>query len=473
MVKKYLRKFEELSPGKKAAIAFMFASLVQQGISFIITPLFTRILSTEEFGVVTVYNSWVEMIGTVAMLSLPSGIFNVGMVDYENDRDSFTSALLGLSNVASVLTMILFYIGSIIFPNLIEMPRSLFVLMLLYFIFYPATRFWSARQRYELKYKALTIVTIISALLSPLVGLVAVMSLKENLGVVRLWGTNSVLIIVGVFFYIHILRRNTKMVNGSIWKYALKFSIPLLPHYLAMHILATSDRVMIGSMIGTSEAGLYGLAYTASMIICVAWTAIQGSLTPYVYNNLKNDKLEAIAPVAEACIVLFSVLCFIVVLIAPECMLILGGEKYKNSIYVIPPLISAVLFMEMYNLFSMIEFYHKKTIKIMFATMAAALINIIMNYFAIQRYGYVAAAYTTLICYVIYCIFHYVNMRSIEHRKIYHGLFLLIYSIIYVAACLLCLLLYPYIIVRFVLLTVLLVYLFFNRKRLLHAIKTS
>ena len=75
MIKNFYQKFNKLGAGQKSAIAFMFASLIQQGISFLITPLFTRILSTEEFGVVTVYNSWVEMIGTVAMLSLSSGIF--------------------------------------------------------------------------------------------------------------------------------------------------------------------------------------------------------------------------------------------------------------------------------------------------------------------------------------------------------------------------------------------------------------
>ena len=449
MLNNFFSKVKQLGAGQKSAMAFMVASLIQQGISFIITPLFTRILSTEEFGVVTVYNAWVEMIGTVAMLSLSSGIFNVGMVDFENKRDTFISALLGLSNVASIVTMVLFYFGSIVFSPVISMPKSLFVLMLIYFIFYPATRFWIARQRYEYKYKALTVVTILSAVFSPMVGLVAVLSLHGNLGVIRLWGTNSILILVGIVLYVRTIWKCPRLVDKDIWIYALKFSIPLLPHYMAMHILSTSDRVMIQSMIGTSEAGLYGLAYTASMIICVAWTATQGSLTPYVYDKLKKDDLKSIGPVAVSCIVLFSVLCFGVVLIAPEVMLILGGERYHSSITLIPPLIASVLFMEMYNLFSMIEFYHKKTLKIMFATLLAAVINVILNYYAIERFGYVAAAYTTLICYVAYCAFHYFNMRNIEPRKIYDIRFLSIYSMAYVVACLMCLIIYPYRMVRY------------------------
>lgn len=471
MISKIKTKFQSMSAGQKSAIAFMLASLVQQGISFLVTPLFTRILSTDEFGVVTVYNSWVEMVGTVATLSLSSGMFNVGMMDYEGKRDLFTSALLGLSNIATIITMVLFFVGSVLFPEIISMPKVLFVLMFLYFIFYPATRFWMARQRFEYKYKALSVVTVASALASPLVGLAAVLSSNRNLGVIRLWGTNSIIIIVGVFFFCNTIRKCPKMIDKGIWTYALKFSMPLLPHYMAMHILATSDRVMIQAMSGNAEAGLYGLAYTASMIICVVWTAIQGSLTPYVYEKLKKDELEKIAPVAEPCIIFFSIMCFVVVLIAPEFMNILGGEKYKESVQLIPPLLAAVFFMEMYNLFSMIEFYHKKTFKIMCATLVAAVVNIVLNYLLINRFGFVAAAYTTLLCYVLYTIFHYLNMRKIEGRKIYNIRFLVIYSIVYVAACLLCLRIYPYAFIRYVVLAIMIIVMIAKRKKIMQIIR--
>ncbi|MGN0316825.1 MAG: lipopolysaccharide biosynthesis protein [Lachnospira sp.] len=470
MLNKYIDKFKNFSAAKKSTMAFMFASFIQRGISFIVTPIFTRLLTTTEFGTVTVYNSWVEMIGTVAMLSLSSGIFNVGMMDYEDKRDSFTSSLLGLANSATVIVMIVFYAFSLAFPSVIDLPKSLYLLMLLYFIFQPATRFWTARQRFEYKYKSLTLVTIASALFSPAIGVLFVMLANSNKGVARLWGTNSVLILFGLFFYIYSVKSSPKLFNKKIWSYALKFSIPLLPHYLAMHILSTSDRVMIQSMIGTSEAGLYGLAYTASMVICTAWTAMQGSLTPYVYDKLKKDELDKIEPVAIPCIVLFSAMCIAVVLLAPEVVTILGGSKYAESVPLIPPLIASVLFMEMYNLFSMIEFYHKKTLKIMFATLSAAVINLILNFFAIRMFGYVAAAYTTLICYVLYSLFHYFNMRSIEHRKIYNGKFLVVFSIVYVLICFACLAMYPYPFVRYGLIIVILAlaYIFRDKVKKIH-----
>lgn len=473
MMKRIRTKFNSLSAAKKSSVAFMFASFIQHGMGFLITPLFTRLLSTADFGLVTVYNSWVEIIGTVAMLSLSSGMFNVGMMDYADNRDGFTSALLGISNIATVITVSVFYAASLVFPETVKIPKNLFVLMFLYFIFQPATRFWTARQRFEYKYKALTLVTIGSTVLSPVIGILCVLANDNNLGVIRLWGTNSVLIVFGIAFYINTLRKNYRLFDRKIWAYALKFSIPLLPHYLSMHLLAASDRVMIQSMIGASEAAIYGLAYTASMTICTAWTAIQGSLTPYVYDKLKKDELDKIQPVAIPCIVVFSMMCIAVVVMAPEVIWLLGGEKYAESVSLIPPIIAAVLFMEMYNLFSMIEFYHKKTMRIMLATLTAAIINIVMNYFAIRKFGYQAAAYTTLICYALYTVFHYLNMRRIEPRKIYNIRFLVIFSAMYTAACLGCLLIYPYPILRYGIAGIIGLVVLINRKKIMQKVRVK
>lgn len=95
------------------------------------------------------------------------------------------------------------------------------------------------------------------------------------------------------------------------------------------------------------------------------------------------------------------------------------------------------------------EFYHKKTTAIMFATVMAALLNVTLNVIFIRIYGYRAAAYTTLVCYMAYCLFHYLNMRKIEPAKIYNVKVLLIMSVAYLALCFGCLSLYDHPILRY------------------------
>ena len=460
--------FTTLSPAKKSAIVYMVGSYIQYAIAFLVTPLFSRLLTTGEFGLVATYNSWVEMIGPVATLSLYAGFFNVGMMDYENDRDSFTSSMLGLSFVSASIAMILFLIANVVFPTVIGLPISLMILLVVYFFVFPAARFWMARERFEYRYKKLFLVTMSIAFIAPAGGLLCVFLSRGNLGVAKLYGTNFIHVLLGLFFIAVLMSRSKQLFNKERWKVALVFSIPLIPHYLAMHILAASDRVMINSIDGNDKAGIYGMAYTAATVITAAWTAINGSLTPYAYEKIKKRDFKPMANVATTCIIGFSVVCLLVCVVAPEMIMILGGEKYTESIKLLPPLLAAVVFMEMYNLFSLIEFYNKKTTLVMMATVAAAAINVALNFICIRKFGYQAAAYTTLICYILYCLFHYINMRRIEKEKIYNSILLIVFSAVYVALCFACLYIYDYPFVRYGILIVAMIAVLVNRKRITH-----
>lgn len=464
MITKIKTTFLKMSPAKKSAIVYMIGSYIQYTISFLVTPIFSRLLTTGEFGLVTTYNSWSEMIGPIATLSLYAGFFNVGMVDYENDRDSFTTSMLGLSFVSATIAMSLFAVANIVFPNIIGLPVSLIVLMAVYYYVFPATRYWMARERFEYRYKKLFVVTMTIAFLAPAGGLACVFLSKGNLGVARLYGTNFIHVILGILFIYVLLSRSKQLYNKDRWKVALSFSIPLIPHYLAMHILSASDRVMINSLTGGDNAGIYGMAYTAATVVTAAWTAINGSLTPYAYGKIKERDFKPLARTAMICIIGFSGICLLVCIIAPEVIMILGGHKYTESIKLLPPLLAAVVFMEMYNLFSLIEFYHKKTKLVMIATVAAAAINVGLNYVCIKSFGYRAAAYTTLACYILYCLFHYINMRHIEKERIYNPKILIAFSIVYVALCFACLLVYDYPLVRYGILIATLIIVAIKRK---------
>ena len=444
-----VKLWKNSSEGKKSALVFMLASYIHYAISFLVTPFFSRLLSTADFGLVTNYNSWVQILEPIATLSVYAGFFNVGMLDNEDNRDSFTSSLSFLSLVSTVVTMTAFCVITLVFPRFVGLPLSLIVLMVIYFLTYPSTRIWQAKERFFYKYKALFIVMIITGVLSPALGLLLVVISHENLGIVRLVGTNIITILLGVFFFFYLWKKGKKTYDKQLWKVALAFCIPLVPHYLAMHILSASDKIMITNMIGQSEAGIYGMAYTASMVITAAWSAINGSLNPYMLRHLKSGDYKSVGKSGQICIIGFSALCLMICIIAPEVIFVLGGEKYTDSIEIIPPLMASVLFMEMYNLFSTVEFYHKKTKSIMIATACAAVLNLLLNLVFIKLCGYVAAAYTTLVCYIAYCIFHYLNMIRMEKNDIYDIKLLCIFSVIYVVACFACLATYSYPLVRY------------------------
>ena len=144
-------------------------------------------------------------------------------------------------------------------------------------------------------------------------------------------------------------------------------------------------------------------------------------------------------------------------LISPELVLIFGSPKYREAVYVIPPVAASVFFIFSYNILSMPQFYYEKTQFLMAASMAAAGANVVLNFIFIHIFGYVAAGYTTLACYILYSVGHYVVSKrilvaeGIEENLMYAG-FLLACSAFLIGVSVICNLLFPYRILRYAIL---------------------
>lgn len=93
-------------------------------------------------------------------------------------------------------------------------------------------------------------------------------------------------------------------------------------------------------------------------------------------------------------------------LIGPEVIGILASPEYAEAVYCIPPVAASIFFTYLYTLFINVEFYFEKTQYSMIVSVLGAALNILLNYLLVPRFGYVAAGYTTLVCYVLFAIGH-------------------------------------------------------------------
>ena len=77
----------------------------------------------------------------------------------------------------------------------------------------------------------------------------------------------------------------------------------------------------------------------------------------------------------------------------------------------------SVYFMFAYTFFAVFEFYYEKTKYVAIATVSGAVLNIVLNYIFIGKLGYYAAGYTTLLCYIVFSLYHYYFMRKICKKE--------------------------------------------------------
>ena len=103
-------KYNALSKPVKASFWFALCSFAQKGISFITAPIFTRLMSAEQYGMFSLYQSWDSVIIVFATLNLSYQVFNNGLVKYEDDQEGYTSSMLGLSNACTTILLGLYLI---------------------------------------------------------------------------------------------------------------------------------------------------------------------------------------------------------------------------------------------------------------------------------------------------------------------------------------------------------------------------
>ncbi len=239
------KKISGLPEGVKASIALFLASLISKGISYITIPIFAWIMSSDEVGQVTVFLTWQNVFGIIAMFCLMNGVFNNGMLDYPNERDSFSFSMLMLSNLITFIFGIVVFLLFPIITNYLHIELYQLILMFLVFLFQPAYSFWIARQRYEYKYKASFIWSVIIAVISPTFAIISIMLFPEHRLKARLFGAEVPLILAYISFYIYLAKKSHYKFQSKFWKPAFLFNLPLIPHYLSALLLSSSDRLMI------------------------------------------------------------------------------------------------------------------------------------------------------------------------------------------------------------------------------------
>ena len=472
-----IKKYFNLLFGKdgsvvaKATAWFLVCSVLQKALRMITMPIFSRIMSVEEIGQYTNYTTWVEIITILTTFRLDYGVFNKGMAKYPERRNEYTSTMILTTSGLSLAWMVVYFLFHDFFNRITGLSTTVSIAIFAELIFTPAVWFWSLNQRYEYKYKAVVAVTIISSIVNTAVSTIAVIACNNKVDA-RIFSGIIVSVLFAIVIYFICINKSRQKFSFDILKFAVIFNIPLIPHYFSAYILEQSDKIMIREMVGMKELGLYGTACSLAATVKIITTSMSNAILPWQYEALKEKKFEAIEKRIMTSVYLVAGMILLFICVAPEALLILASPKYIDAIMVIPPISGAVIMIFYYSLVANIEFFYDKNKFVTIVSCVCAVLNVVINYFAIQKFGYLGAAYATYICYIIFAFAHaiYVN-RIVIHKfgkrllKIRDVVFIALVSslVILVMSSL-----YNYYIIRYAILTMLCVLILVFRKKIKH-----
>lgn len=463
-MKKLKRILKKIPIGVKSSVVFLLATVLSRGLAIITTPIFTRMMSVEQIGTVNLYSSWYSLITVVSTLSLTSGGFSVGLQEFRNERDAYVSSILSLTSITAVLISIVYLLNPVFWNAITGLPTCLMVLMLVGLFLAPARDFWLSRQRFEYKYKLAAVAIIGSGVVASLISIVVVLWMnsccQQYAAEGRLFANYLILYGVALIIWISIMKKGKTFISKRFWRFSLNLSIPLIGYSIASQILSVSDRIMIGKMIGNYEVGVYGVLYTVSSLSLMVWSALNASFEPYLYQNI-NEKVHRIRQISFLLLGLYSAIAIMMVYMAPEIVAILATDEYAEGMYIMPPIAAGVFFTAISNLYSDILVAFRKTKYIMYSAITAAALNLVLNYFMLPIFGYMSAAYTTFISYIVMAVllwffaYQVGKNQNVDIGTIYWNKRFCMVSVVTIAFCMAGQYLYKVVMLRYVVIVLL------------------
>ena len=125
----WIIKYNDVLAPAKATVWFLVCSIIQKCFSLISTPIFTRILSIEQYGMVANFNSWYELLFPMATLYITGVAYNNIMVQHDDDIESATLSVMLLTTVVSLILLLIYLVGKDFFSDITGVSTFMTVVM--------------------------------------------------------------------------------------------------------------------------------------------------------------------------------------------------------------------------------------------------------------------------------------------------------------------------------------------------------
>ena len=405
----------------RAGLWYTACNFIDKGLVFLTTPIFTRLLSKSVIGDFSNYTVWLTLITYVVTMDMHVTVSRARF-DYKGKLNQYISSIAILSLFSTCAFSVVVFVFRDPLTSFIGIEPRMLIIMMSTIAFSGSFQMFQIEHRVHYKYKTFALMTLLLNVSTISLSLILIQVIPDKLmGRTLGYTIPRWLIYVGLFC---LLLYRGRCFKWEHCKYCLKICIPYIPHLLSLYILSASDRAMIKMFQGSEEVALYSIGYTCAMIVTLLGNSMNQAWSPWLTERLHDGNIQAIRKWSTRYFALFMLLVTGVGFIAPELLLFMGGRAYESAVFVLPPVMSGCIFQFAYTMYVNIETYEKKTGRMALATMTGALVNVVLNYIFIPKYGYVAAAFTTLVGYGVLFLVHFMAVKRLKMTHIYSGKFI-------------------------------------------------
>ncbi|WP_174734334.1 lipopolysaccharide biosynthesis protein [Mesobacillus harenae] len=416
-----------------ATIFYGFGGIFSKAVAFITIPIFTRILSTEDYGIVNNYLAWVSIFTVIASLGMTNSI-RMAFVDYLESINKYISSMFTLS----VVSFFLISTFTIFISNFIELQLTKTILILAFIQAFSSFVINCMIAKYMMEYKYIkrTILMILPNFITIITAIPLILYVfKENEHLGRIIPNAMFFLLIGLILITVVMFKGKTFYNKEYWQYAINVSLPLIAYSLSEIILAQVDRIMLTEMRSASETGIYSLVYNFGMVLNLFTGVFASIWVPWFTNEMKKGSVTTINQRAKEYIFIVTGIAMSIVLVSPEVLKFMTTSEYWEGIYLIPFIVFSSLIIYYTSFYMDVEYYYKKTKVIATISALSAVVNILLNLIIIPIYGAIGAAFTTLVSYLFSLLLHYFIIRRVNSRLIGKKVFLFPMICVVITSC--------------------------------------
>ncbi len=400
----------------KAVSAYTLSSVLVNGISFFVLPIFTRLLSTEEYGVFGLYSSYFSIF---ELLIAFGGFATVKMAKFDStlDYEEYVSTILIVPLMVTLFIALIFNITLLFVKDFLSLNSILWNCLFVSAMFSAINNYICSKSVIDGDYRTKVVYGIIHTLvnigLALLLCYIIVPTGKKYMSrVLGLLVSNLV-----SFLYL-LLKFKIVRINFKYLKVFFKWATPLLFHTIGTILIIQSDRLILKHLKGFSVVGIYTIASTIVNIPMVVQSSIESSWAPWFLEGLQRKNYSDVYKVNNFYILFFSGIIASFMLVSPEIVHIFTSEQYWDSLKCLTPLAVTIFAEMLYCIPVNLEFYNKKSIFIFYGTLITFIINVILDFVLVHYFDYVGAAYATLISRLLLFLIHYSIAKKIDRNAI-------------------------------------------------------
>ena len=291
-----------------AGIWYTVGNMLIKGINFLSLPLFSRLLNTEEFGIYNVFVSYEAILYVIIGMAIHSSIRSAN-IKFKGNINEYTSSV---SIIYLVNAMIMLFIALIFnkqLSKLLAFDKLIIVLLIFYSLGSALLSLYNNYISLEYSYKKYLLVSFFNSVGNVCISLVLILTIfKKKRDIGRIVGATSTICILAFFILCIMYKKAKPKINKSYWKFAVKYSIPIVPHGISQVLLAQFDRIMIRSIVGNAAAGIYSLAGNIMLILTIITDSISTAWSTWFYDQISENRIESINKRAKQLSFFFVVL---------------------------------------------------------------------------------------------------------------------------------------------------------------------